>query len=150
MTFREWFRQAGPGVLLVLALVTLPTCGYNGVWQRYQLDLQGTVTARQDFPRTKRSRGPTTQYTLQANDGTILEYTATPGDASLPRTIPVGVHVTKRKGELFYFLNDRRVDDFPIDAYLIWLGFGAASLIGAGMMLAREQWHRFRARPVAG
>jgi len=150
MFSREWFRQAAPGILIALALMILPTFGYNGVWQRYQIDLDGTVTARQDFPHNKYTHGPTTRYTLKMGDGSIREYTATTHDPSLPRTIPVGVQVTKRKGELFYFLNGRRIDDFPLKSYVILLSFGIAFLIGAGVLLARDNWHWIRARLVAG
>lgn len=150
MTFREWLREATPGILLILALVILPAFGYIGVWQRYQIDLQGTVTARQDFPQNKYTRGPTTRYTLKMGDGTVREYTATTHDASLPRTIAVGVHVAKRKGELFYFQNGRRIDDFPLKAYVIVLSFGIAFLIAACALLARDNWHWIRARLVAG
>jgi hypothetical protein len=137
MTSREWLGEVAPGILLLLALVILPTLGYNGVWQRYQIDLQGTVTARQDFPPNKYTHGPTTRYTLKMGDGTIREYTATHSEPSLPRTIPIGVTVTKRKGEMFYSLNGRRIDDFPLKTYVIGLGVGIASMIGAGVLMAR-------------
>jgi hypothetical protein len=150
MTFREWFREAAPGILLVFAIVIFFMFGYLGVWHRLQIDVEGTVTARQDFPQNKYTHGPTTRYTLKMGDGTIREYTATTPDPSLPRTIPVGVHVTKRKGELFYFLNGRRIDDFPLKICVILLSFGTAFLIGAGLLLARDNWHRIRARLVAG
>ena len=149
MTFREWLREAAPGILLVLALVILPTLGYNGVWQRYQIDLEGTVTARQDFPQNKYTHGPTTRYTLKMGDGTMREYTATTHDPSLPRNIPVGVHVAKRKGELFYFQNGRRIDDFPLKAYVIVLSFGIVFLIAACALLARDNWHWIRTRRFA-
>ena len=150
MTFREWLREAAPGILLVLAIMIFWTIGYLGVWHRYQIDVQGTVTSRQDFPQNKYTHGPTTRYTLKKGDGTIGEYTATRADASLPRTIPVGVQVTKRKGDLFYFQNGRRVDDFPIKSYAILLSFGTAFLIGAGVLLARDNWRWIRAHLVAG
>jgi len=144
MTFREWFRGAAPGILLLFGIGTFWLVGYSSVWQRYQLDVQGTVTARQDFPRNKYNHGPTSRYTLKQGDGSIREYTTALGDAALSRTIPVGVHIAKRKGELFYFLNDRRVDDFPLMASLIALGVAIAFMIGAGFLLARERWTRAR------
>jgi hypothetical protein len=149
MTFREWLREAAPGILLLLAIGLFWTFGYNGIWHRLQIDVEGTVTARQDLPQNKYTHGPTTLYTLRTSDGAFLEYTATRTDPSLPRTIPVGVNVTKRKGEMVYFLNGRRIDDFPLQAYVIFLGFGTAFLIGAGVLLARDQWHWIRRRYIA-
>jgi hypothetical protein len=150
MTFREWLREAVPGILLILAIMIFWTFGYLGVWHRLQIDVEGTVTARQDFPQNKYTHGPTTRYILKKGDGTIREYTATHADPSLPRTIPVGVHVTKRKGELFYFLNNRRIDDFPLKICVILLSFGTGFLIGACVLLALDNWHWIRARLVAG
>jgi hypothetical protein len=141
MTSREWLGEVAPGILLVLALGILSTFGYNGVWQRYQLDLAGTVTARQVLPQDKFTHSPTTTlYTLKAGDGSIHEYTATRNDPSLPRTLPVGVNVTKRKGEMFYSVNGRRIDDFPFKAYVILLGVGIVSMIGASILIARGRW----------
>lgn len=150
MTFREWLREAAPGILLVFAIGIFWTVGYNGVWHRLRLDVEGTVTARRDFPQNKYTHGPTTRYTLKKADGTIREYTASRNEPSLPRTIPVGVNVTKRKGEIFYALNGRRIDDFPLTTYVILLSFGTAFLIGVGILLAREQWHSIRTRRIAG
>jgi len=119
MISREWLRDAAPGMLLILAIGIFFTVGYNGLWHRLQIDVDGTVTARQDFQRTSSTHGPTTRYTLKKDDGTVRTYMATSSDPSLPRTIPIGVHVTKRKGETFYFLNGRRVDDFQLKVYVI-------------------------------
>jgi hypothetical protein len=146
MTFREWFREAAPGILLIFAIGIFWTAGYNGVWYRARIDVEGTVTARKDFPPNKYTHGPTTRYTLKTGDGTIREYTATHAEPSLPRTIPVGVSVTKRKGEMFYSLNGRRIDDFPLRTYVIVLGVGIAFMIGAGILLVRDNWHGIRAR----
>jgi mannose-6-phosphate isomerase-like protein (cupin superfamily) len=149
MISREWLREAAPGMLLIFAIGIFFTVGYNGLWHRLQIDVDGTVTARQDFARTSSTHGPTTRYTLKNDDGTVRTYMATNSDPSLPRTIPIGVHVTKHKGETFYFLNGRLIDDFPLKAYVIALGVGIAFLIGAGILLARDGWHRTRARRFA-
>jgi hypothetical protein len=150
MTFREWLREAAPGILLIFAIGIFFTVGFNGLWHRLQIDVDGTVTARQDFARTSSTHGPTTRYTLKKDDGTVRTYMATDSDPSLPRTIPIGVHVTKHKGETFYFLNGQRIDNFPLHNYVIALGVGFAFLIGAGLLLARDRWRRIRARRFAG
>jgi len=142
MISREWLREIAPGFVIVVAIGIFWTFGYNGVWHRLQIDLEGKVTTRQDFPQTRYTHGPTTLYTLIKGDGTIREYTATATDPSLPRTIPIGAYVMKRKGELFYFLNGERIDDFPLTAYIVLLCVGLGCMIGAGIRLARDKWHR--------
>jgi hypothetical protein len=132
-------------MLLILAIGIFFTVGYNGLWHRLQIDVDGTVTARQDFLRTSSTHGPTTRYTLKKDDGTVRTYMATSSDPSLPRTIPIGVHVTKHQGETFYFLNGQRIDGFPLHNYVIALGVGFAFMIGAGVLLMRDHLHRTRA-----
>ena len=150
MFSREWVRDAAPGLLLVFAIGIFFTVGYCGLWHRLQIDVDGTVTARREFARTSSTHGPTTHYTLKRDDGIVRTYVATDSDPSLPRTIPIGVHVTKHKGETFYFLNGRRIDNFPLKNYVIALGVGFAFMIGAGVLLARDHWHRTRAHGLAG
>lgn len=145
MISREWLRDAAPGMLLILAIGIFFTVGCNGLWHRLQIDVDGIVTARQDFPRTSSTHGPTTRYTLKQDDGTVRTYLATNSDPSLPRTIAVGVHVTKHKGETFYFLNGQRIDNFPLHTYVIALGVAFAFMIGASVLLARDHLHRMRA-----
>jgi hypothetical protein len=139
MSIRERLRDLAPGMLIVIALGLFWTFGYNGIWQRLQIDLDGKVTARQDYPQTRYTHGPQTVYTLQRSDGSIGEYTATRNDPSLPRTIPIGASVTKKKWELSYLLNGQRVDDFPIFAYVAFLVVGVVSLIATSIWLARER-----------
>jgi hypothetical protein len=136
MTLNEQFRQIAPWRLLLVALGMFWTFGYNGIWHRLGIDLEGKVTARQDFPQNEHTHGPTTLYTLQGSDGSIHEYTASRVDPSLPRTIPVGAYLIKRKGELSYRLNGARVDDFPLVAYVGFLIGGTACFIGASIWLA--------------
>jgi hypothetical protein len=142
MSGREALRKIAPGMVIIVAIGIFWTFGYNGVWHRLQIDLEGKVTTRQDFRQTTATHGPTTHYALLNGDGTIREYTATTADPSLPRTIPIGAHVMKRKGELFYFLNGERIDDFPLTAYIVILCVGLGGMIGAGIRLARDPWYR--------
>jgi hypothetical protein len=145
MSRREWLREIAPGMVIVLVIGIFWFLG-NGVWLRLQIDLEGKVTARQDFPQTRYTHGPTTLYTLLKGDGTIREYTATATDPSLPRTSPIGAYVMKRKEELFYFLNGERIDDFPLIGHIVILCVGLGCMIGAGIRLARDQWYRLLLR----
>ena len=67
-----------------------------------------------------------------------------------PRRFIAADHCSRRpcreaKGRIV-LQNGRRIDDFPIKAYAILLSFGTAFLIGAGALLARDNWHCIRAR----
>jgi hypothetical protein len=139
MTFREKLRELAPGLLILIAIGIFWTFGYNGLWHRLRLDVEGQVTARQDFPQTRYTHGPQTVYSLQRNDGSTFEYVATRVDPSLPRTIPIGAYIAKREWDVSYLLNGERVDDFPIIAYVVFLVVGSACIIGAGVLLARER-----------
>jgi hypothetical protein len=145
LAIRTWFRVALPGLLILVALATFWTAGYRGAWYRLQLGVEGTVIARQDFPPTVHTHGPTTLYRLRRNDGSVGGYIATTSDASLPRTIPVGTAISKHKWDLFYLLDGKRIDDFPLVACLVALAAGIASLIGAIALLARERVQSTRA-----
>lgn len=139
MTFREKLRELAPGIMIVAAIMIFWTFGYLGLWHRIGLDVDGKVTARQDFPQTRYTHGPQTVYTLQRSDGSTFEYTATRADPSLPRTIPIGAQITKREWEVSYLLDGKRIDDFPIIGYVVFLMIGSACIIGAGILLARER-----------
>jgi hypothetical protein len=139
MTFRKKLRELAPGLLIVAAIGIFWTFGYNGLWHRLRLDVEGHVTARQDFPQTRYTHGPQTVYSLQRSDGSAFEYTATQVDPSLPRTIPIGAYIAKREWDVSYLLNGERVDDFPIIAYVASLVVGLACSIGAGVLLVRER-----------
>jgi hypothetical protein len=144
MTLREKLRELAPGIMIVAAIMIFWTFGYNGLWHRLRLDVEGKVTARRDFPQTRYTHGPQTVYTLQRSDGFIHEYTATQVDPSLPRTIPIGAYITKREWDMSYLLNGERVDDFPIVAYVVFLVIGSACIVGAGVLLARERLQEAR------
>jgi hypothetical protein len=134
-----WLSTALPDFLILAGIVILWTAGYLGVWSRLQIGVEGTVTSRQDFPRTINTHGPTSLYSLQQKDGSIVRYTATESGASLPRTIPVGASITKHKWELSYLVNDAPVDDFPLTWCVVALTVGFGCLIGAIVLLRRER-----------
>jgi hypothetical protein len=123
--------------MVVVPLMIFWTAGYIGVWNRLQINVEGKVISRKDLPQTPSTHGPTSVYRLQGSDGSIREYTATTNDPSLPRTIPVGAYVVKRKWELQYLLNGEQVDDFPLKSYAAFLIAGVACLVGASVLMRR-------------
>jgi hypothetical protein len=134
----EQLRRQVPLFVTLVGLGLLWTFGINGLWERLQIDLDGTIIAREDHPPSPHTHGPTTAYMLRRADGSLGDYVATANDPSLPRTLPIGTHVTKRRWELSYRQNDERIDDFPQFAYVGFIIAGiACSLIGAVMLKRR-------------
>lgn len=136
---RSELRAIAPLLLILIAIGTFWTSGYLGVWYRLQIAAEGTVIAREDFPRTMQTHGPTTLYRLRREDGSVGGYIATTSDASLPRTIPVGTAISKHRWDLFYLLDGKRVDDFPLVGSLAALAVGLACLVGAVILLTRDR-----------
>jgi hypothetical protein len=110
----------------------------SGVWTRLQIELEGTIISRRDAAPTVYANGPTTRYTIREADGSLGDYTATIADPSLPRTLPIGGAIVKRKGDLFYLLDGKRIDDFPITADFVFLGVGIGSMVAGSIWIARS------------
>jgi hypothetical protein len=89
--------------------------GYETVWQRLTTQVDGTVTSSQDVPATGASRY-VTEYIIQGLDGQTQAYLAGPTDASLQRSLPVGTHIHKKRGELGYEVDGRWIA-FPMASY---------------------------------
>jgi hypothetical protein len=123
--------------LIAIPFIIFWTFGYNGMWQRLQTELDGTITDRQDFPQTSQTHGPTAVYKVRRGDGSLIQYTTTVGDDSLPRTMPVGAHIAKQKWELSYSLNGQRVDDFPLTFCIVLFAIGVVCLIRAAVLVRR-------------
>ena len=130
-------RGALLAMMVALPLAIFWTAGYLGIWHRLQLEFDGKVISRQDLAQTRQTHGPTSVYRLQGSDGSIREYTATTSDADLPRTIPVGADIVKRRWDLHYLSNGQRIDDFPVTAYVVFLAGAIASLTGAAVLVSR-------------
>jgi hypothetical protein len=77
-------------------------------------------------------------YTVRADDGATQRYVAGADDGSLPRDIPLGARITKRKWELSFILNGTRVLNFPIVFYAIALTGSLISLISGVLLLMRR------------
>lgn len=125
-------------IFLILVALVFSGVGAMAIWQRLQIDLEGTIVARQDSLQSRETHGPTTVYRLQRSDGSVTSYTATTNDPSLPRTLPIGASVAKRRWELAYAVNGQPVNDFPLMGYVGFLAAGLACLTGAGVIIARR------------
>ena len=133
-------RTAGPrpAVLIAVALWIVWGFGYETVWQRLALELDGTVIARREIPQTWASHGPATAYVVRGADGRGHDYVSGGNDASLPGNIPIGTGIEKHKWALSYSLNGVRIDDFPIYFYSAWYGVALACVLWAVLQVARR------------
>lgn len=131
----SWSEQRLPVILIITAIWIFWGFGYETVWQRLTIKLDGVVVARQAVSTAGR-RG--TIYVLRSPEGIDQEYIAGATDASLSRDIPVGTTIKKREWELSYEKNGVRITDFPTYAYSAMLGVAFACLFWAGLQLLRR------------
>jgi hypothetical protein len=110
------------------ALFILWGFGYATLWVRLTTAIDGVVVSRQYLPRTPWIHGSGMRYVILKADSTTQEYVAGGTDASLSRNIPAGVRLQKRKWELSYSVDGKRIDDFPRYFYSVILA-GALALL---------------------
>lgn len=126
-----------PLVIGAWSLLMIWAFGINTLGMRLWIQCDGLVTASRDIPPT---RGPryTTDYLLRGPGGQETRYIAGPTDASLPRSMPIGTSLRKKRWHLYYERNGQRVDDFPLSFYvaMLTLGFGC---LGWSVLRAHRQ-----------
>jgi hypothetical protein len=125
---------------MVLALWSLWIIGAFGFYTlgvRLWTQVDGIVISARDMPP---SRGPryATEYKLRNSDGHETVYVAGPTGSSLPRSMPVGTAVRKRRWHLSYEKNGRQVDDFGLPFYSVILTIGFGGLIWSWVLSHRQ------------
>lgn len=131
-------REIAPVMLIAVAIMIFWSFGVESVGRRLVIELDGVVIARQQIPRTWSKHGTGMTYVVRGADGVDRPYVAGGTDASLPRDIPIGTYLQKRKWELSYFRNGSRIDDFPRLFYSGLGGIALACLLGATLQLVRR------------
>ena len=91
-------RPLPPAIFVLLGCGAL-YMSYVTFAGRLEIAVDGTILSRQAFTYYQR---PHALYTVTASDGATRTFESGPSDASLPRDLPVGSHVTKRKGAQLY------------------------------------------------
>jgi hypothetical protein len=117
---RRWW------VLALFAAWTL-YLGASGLSTRLLTSVDGTVISS----RTTEGARPVTYYTIEASDGQEQSFIAGPTDGSLPREMPVGTVIQKKKFELSYLRNRQRVRDFPLGFHMLWFAVSTVFARGA-------------------
>ena len=85
---------------------------------------------------------PVRKYVLRSlESGATFKYSAGPVDHALSQSIPNGARVIKKKGQLAYTVDGRRIDDFPTGFYSVALALAVPAFVAGAVAGIR----RFRA-----
>lgn len=104
-------------------LVAIFMAGYT-TFGRLDTEVDGVIMAR----HLTIGNRPAAIYTVKNSGGGTLTYIAGATDSSLPRNLPIGAHVTKRRWDLGYTVDGQRRDDFSTTFYSIIFAIGACTL----------------------
>jgi hypothetical protein len=121
--------QPNPIVLSFFGLWILWGFGYQTLWVRLMTNVEGTVVSAQDIPYPLAPARHGTEYMLRTPEGDTGRYVAGATDASLPRNIPVGSYIKKRRWQLSYEQDNHRIDDFSIPFYGAMLSAAVGILV---------------------
>ena len=124
-TFRESIPNLAP-----LALLIWFFAGHE-IYQRADVVLNGVIVSSKTYCVQPYNNRCDTEYVVESQDHARIAYVAGPTDASLKRRLPAGTQIRKDKWSLAYFVNGKKVDDFPIKFYGGLMVFGLiCSLFG--------------------
>ena len=127
------YTYYGPNHLfLASAAILCFLFGANEIVQRLLIEVEGSIISSQ----TTTGNRPASIYLVLAPNGTQHQYIAGATDQSLPRQLPAGTHITKKKYELVWERDGKIVNDFPLYFYI-----GAC---GLGMMFAYWAFFQWR------
>ena len=111
--------------------------GFYTLGNRLWAQLDGIVITSRDIPST---RGPryVTEYILRGPDGRESFYTAGSTDSTLPRSMPVGTSLKKKRWHLDYERDGQHISDFSLPSYLGILAIGFGGIVWS-LLLSRRQ-----------
>jgi hypothetical protein len=126
--------QPNPIVLSLFGLWILWGFGYQTLWVRLMTNVEGTVVSARDIPYPLAPARHGTEYMLRTPEGDTDRYVAGATDASLPRNIPVGRYIKKRRWQLSYEQDNHRIDDFSVLFYGAMLSAAVGILVWAAVL----------------
>ena len=118
---------------LIAAIWILWGFGYQTLWQRLTIQLDGVIVSSRDVP-AKGAPRYATEYVVRDANGQEHRYIAGATDASLERSMPAGTRIRKGWGRLGYEADGRWIE-FPVAAYSAMLGIAFACLFWAAHRL---------------
>jgi hypothetical protein len=116
-------------ILLCSAFWILWSFGYQTVWARFNIQVEGVVVSSRDVPSTG-ARRYATEYIIRDEGGYDRQYVAGATDAALARSLPIGTRIHKDWGQLDYEVNGTHVR-FPTYFYSASLGVALICFIWA-------------------
>jgi len=137
--FNEFLEFDKPGpkpLVLAIAAIGCMAFGISETVQRMNMEVDGVIVSSQT---TEGSRHATV-YIIRGPDGRDSEYVAGASDRFLPRRLPEGTYLKKKKYELSFIKNGEVINDFPLTFYLTACGLGV--LVG---WWSYSQWRFNRA-----
>jgi hypothetical protein len=130
--------QPNPIMLSLFGLWILWGFGYQTLWARLMTNVEGTVVPARDIPYPLAPARHGTEYVLLTAKGDTDRYVAGATDASLPRNIPVGSYIKKRRWHLSYEQDTHRIYDFSIPFYVAILSAAVGVLVWAAALSRRK------------
>lgn len=126
---------------MLLGLLVLGFAAFV-VRERLKIDVVGTIAARHIRCDTSNRCRP--HYEIVTPSGERVGYVAGGNDQALTPDLQPGQRLSKRRWELNYSVDDRRVYDFPVHFYAALTLIGLA-LLGHGIVRARRAAREGRA-----
>jgi hypothetical protein len=127
MELPNFGQRPYPGVLLIGLVFGF--MGISEIYGRLAIELDGRViSATTECVEPQHSRCASV-YVVELADGGKQTYVAGPTDKSLKRYRPVGTVIQKRKWELAYRIDGKKINDFPYVFYFGFLSLSVGSLI---------------------
>lgn len=125
-------------ILVLFATWIVWGFGYQTLFTRLLTDVEGTVISTRDIPYPLAPARYGTEYVFKSPEGRTVSYIAGPTDASLPRSMPVGTYIKKRRWHFSYERNGQPVDQFGIILYLAFLAVAVGCLVWAAKLKRKQ------------
>ena len=131
----SWASHKGR-ILIVWGVFMLWGFGWDTVGRLLRTEVDGTIITSQDIPNTGAPRY-STKYTIRSVDGKETTFRAGPTDGSLPRSLPAGTQIRKKRWHLDYEENGQLIR-FSIFFYGFILSIALGAIV-SGFLIERNK-----------
>lgn len=108
------------------------------IYQRAAIELHGAIVSAVTSCMQPANNRCATEYVVKSQDGSEHSYVAGPTDKALPRRLPIGTQIDKRKWSLSYTVDGQERRDFPLGFYSAILLLGLMCAIWWSARLRRN------------